>query len=82
MEKGGEPAGTWGRQRVGNGAADLGFGDGDTVRREDFEPLYGQFLDPRDPTGQTHLGSAPAGQRRAGRDLPCETGRPPGRDHG
>jgi len=55
VEKGGEPAGTW----VGNGAAELGFHDGDTVRREDFEPLYGQFLDPRDPTGQTYLGSAP-----------------------
>jgi hypothetical protein len=26
---------------------------------EDFEPLYGQFLDPRDPTGQTYLGSPP-----------------------
>jgi hypothetical protein len=55
VEKGGEPAGTW----VGNGAAELGFHDGDTVRREDFEPLYGQFLDPRDPTGQTYLGSPP-----------------------
>jgi hypothetical protein len=55
VEKGGEPAGTW----VGNGAAELGFGDGDTVRREDFEPLYGQFLDPRDTSGQTHLGSPP-----------------------
>jgi conjugative relaxase-like TrwC/TraI family protein len=55
VEKGGEPAGTW----IGNGAAELGFGDGDTVRREDFEPLYGQFLDPRDLTGQTHLGSPP-----------------------
>ena len=55
MEKGGEPAGTW----VGNGAAELGFSDGDTVRREDFEPLYGQFLDPRDPSGQTYLGSPP-----------------------
>jgi hypothetical protein len=41
VEKGGEPASTW----VDNGAADLGFGDGDTVRREDFEPLYGQFLE-------------------------------------
>jgi hypothetical protein len=41
VEKGGEPAGTWG----GNGVADLGFGDGDTVRREGFEPLYGQFLE-------------------------------------
>jgi conjugative relaxase-like TrwC/TraI family protein len=55
VEKGGEPAGTW----VGNGAAELGFKDGDMVRREDFEPLYGQFLDPRDPTGQTYLGSPP-----------------------
>ena len=55
VEKGGEPAGTW----VGNGAADLGFRDGDVVRREDFEPLYGQFLDPRDPSGQTYLGSPP-----------------------
>ena len=55
VEKGGEPAGTW----VGNGAAGLGFRDGDVVRREDFEPLYGQFLDPRDPSGQTYLGSPP-----------------------
>jgi conjugative relaxase-like TrwC/TraI family protein len=55
VEKGGEPAGTW----VGNGAAELGFHDGDVVCREDFEPLYGQFLDPRDPTGQTYLGSPP-----------------------
>jgi conjugative relaxase-like TrwC/TraI family protein len=55
VEKGGEPAGTW----VGNGAAELGFKDGDTVRRKDFEPLYGQFLDPRDPSGQTYLGSPP-----------------------
>jgi conjugative relaxase-like TrwC/TraI family protein len=37
----------------------LGFKDGDTVRREEFEPLYGQFLDPRDPDGQTYLGSPP-----------------------
>ena len=55
VEKGGEPAGTW----VGNGAAELGFCDGNTVRREDFEPLYGQFLDPRDPSGKTYLGSPP-----------------------
>ena len=55
VEKGGEPAGTW----VGNGAAELGFRDGNVVRREDFEPLYGQFLDPRDPSGQTYLGSPP-----------------------
>jgi hypothetical protein len=55
VEKGGEPAGIW----IGNGAAELGFRDGDVVRREDFEPLYGQFLDPRDPSGQTYLGSPP-----------------------
>src|SRR6266571_1535707 len=55
VEKGGEPAGTW----VGNGAAELGFNDGDTERREDFEPLFGQFLDPRDPAGKTFLGSPP-----------------------
>jgi conjugative relaxase-like TrwC/TraI family protein len=55
VEKGGEPAGTW----IGNGAAGLGFKDGDVVRREDFEPLYGQFLDPRDPARRTHLGSPP-----------------------
>jgi len=55
VEKGGEPAGTW----VGNDAAGLGFHDGDTVRREDFEPLNGQFLHPRDPTGGTYLGSSP-----------------------
>jgi hypothetical protein len=54
-EKGGEPAGTW----VGDGAAELGFKDGDTVRREGFEPLYGHFLDPRDPSGRTYLGRPP-----------------------
>ena len=53
VEKGGEPAGTW----AGNGAADLGFRDGDVVRREDFEPLYGQFLDPRDPRARPTLGA-------------------------
>ena len=55
VDNGGEPAGTW----VGEGAATLGFRDGDRVRREDFEPLYGQFLDPRDPTRQAYLGSPP-----------------------
>jgi len=43
VEKGGEPAGIW----IGGGAAGLGLRDGDAVRREDFEPLYGQFLDKR-----------------------------------
>src|SRR6266699_1277729 len=55
VEKGGEPAGTW----IGNGAAELGFNDGGVVRREDFEPLYGQFLDPRDPARRTYLGCPP-----------------------
>ncbi|MDA8321928.1 MAG: relaxase domain-containing protein, partial [Actinomycetota bacterium] len=55
VEKGGEPAGTW----IGDGAAVLGFNDGETVRREDFEPLYGHFLDPRDPARETYLGSPP-----------------------
>jgi conjugative relaxase-like TrwC/TraI family protein len=55
VEKGGEPAGTW----IGNGAAKLGFKDGDTVWREEFEPLYGQFLDTRDPSRRTYLGSPP-----------------------
>ncbi len=55
VEKGGEPAGIW----IGHGTAELGFRDGDTVWREDFEPLYGQFLDPRDASGRTYLGSPP-----------------------
>jgi hypothetical protein len=55
VEKGGEPAGTW----VGNGAAELGFKDGDVARREDFEPLYGQFRDPRDPAGRAYLDNPP-----------------------
>src|SRR6266704_3068982 len=55
VEKGGEPAGTW----IGNGASELDFNDGDVVRREDFEPLYGQFLDPRDLAAKTYLGSSP-----------------------
>jgi hypothetical protein len=40
VEKGRGPTGIW----IGDGAADLGFLDGDTVLRKDFEPLYGQFL--------------------------------------
>jgi hypothetical protein len=53
--EGREPPGRW----VGEGAADLGFHDGDIVQRESFERLYGQFIDPRDPSGQTRLGRAP-----------------------
>jgi hypothetical protein len=52
------------------------------VRREDFEPLYGQFLDPRDPTGRTYLGNPPRVNAELGRDLPGETGCAPGRDGG
>ena len=50
VEKGGEPAGIW----VGNGAAELGFRDGDVVRREDFEPLFARFLDSRDRFEDAH----------------------------
>ena len=53
--KGGEPPGRW----VGEGAADLGFHDGEIVERESFEQLYGEFIDPRDPSGQARLGRAP-----------------------
>ena len=31
-----------------------------------FERLYGQFLDPRDPAGETRLGRAPQRFRSAG----------------
>ena len=56
--KRGEPAGFW----VGEGAADLGFHDGDVVRQEDFVPLYGQLLDPRDRSGKACLGGPPRRQ--------------------
>lgn len=60
VEKGGEPAGTW----VGDGAAMLGFRDGDVVRRKDFEPLYGQFVDPReDLPREPGAGSTPSWRR-------------------
>ena len=54
-DKGGEPPGRW----QGGGLADLGFRDGQIIEREVFERLYGDFLDPRDPTGETRLGRAP-----------------------
>jgi hypothetical protein len=53
-DKGGEPAGRW----AGRGLAVLGFTAGQVIDRTVFEPLYGQHLDPRDPTGQTRLGRA------------------------
>src|SRR5258708_37160091 len=55
VEKGGEPAGTW----VGNGAAELGFRDGDVVRRGGLGPLYGHLLPPRAPPRDTDLCSPP-----------------------
>ncbi|MGH3401504.1 MAG: MobF family relaxase [Streptosporangiaceae bacterium] len=48
----GEPEGTW----IGEGLADLGIHDGDTVAEADFLALYDGFVNPR--TGE-HLGSAP-----------------------
>ena len=60
-EKGGEPPGRW----HGGGIAELGFGDGQVIEREVFERLYGKFVDPRDPTGQTRLGRAPQRFRSA-----------------
>lgn len=55
MDRDGEPISTC----VGSGATELGFRRGDIVRREDFEPLNGQFLDPRGPSRQAYLGSPP-----------------------
>jgi flagellar biosynthesis GTPase FlhF len=60
-EKGGEPPGRW----RGAGLADLGFQEGEVIDREVFERLYGQFLDPRDPDGQTRLGRSPQRFRSA-----------------
>ena len=54
-EKGGEPPGIW----TGKAGAELGLQPGATVDRQIFERLYGQHLDPRDPSGQTRLGRAP-----------------------
>jgi conjugative relaxase-like TrwC/TraI family protein len=55
-EKGGEPPGIW----TGKAVADLGLRLGGTVDRQVFERLYGQHLDPRDPSGNTRLGRAPS----------------------
>ena len=46
MEKGGEPPGVY----HGEALAELGIHDGDEVAREQFEPLFGQFIT---PTGET-----------------------------
>jgi conjugative relaxase-like TrwC/TraI family protein len=53
-EKGGEPPGRW----RGAGLAELGFRDGQLIDRPVFESLYGEFADPRDPSGETRLGRA------------------------
>ena len=53
-DKGGEPAGRW----AGRGLATLNFTAGQVIDRSVFEPLYGEHLDPRDPTGRTRLGRA------------------------
>jgi len=59
--KGGEPSGRW----RGAGLADLGFRAGQIIERDVFERLYGQFLDPRDPSGQARLGRMPQRFRSA-----------------
>ena len=53
--KGGEPPGRW----SGRGCRALGLLTGDVVDRAVFEPMYGKFADPRDPSGGTALGRAP-----------------------
>jgi hypothetical protein len=60
-ERGGEPPGIW----TGKGVAELGLRPGGVVDREVFEPLYGQHLDPRDPSGEAVLGRAPRRFRSA-----------------
>ena len=52
-DKGGEPAGRW----AGRGLATLNFTAGQVIDRSVFEPLYGEHLDPRDPTGQDQAGA-------------------------
>jgi conjugative relaxase-like TrwC/TraI family protein len=44
-----------GRYR-GEALAELGIHDGDVVKQAEFEPLFGRFADPRDPSGATTLG--------------------------
>jgi len=60
-ERGGEPPGTW----TGLDVAELGFEPGGIVRRDVFEPLYGQHADPRDQAGETTLGRAPGRYKTA-----------------
>jgi hypothetical protein len=60
-EKGGEPPGRW----QGGGLADLGFREHQVIDRQVFERLYGEFADPRDPSGESRLGRAPQRFRAA-----------------
>jgi len=60
-EKGGEPPGRW----RGAGLAELGFADGQLIDRDVFERLYGKFLDPRNPSGESRLGRSPQRFRSA-----------------
>jgi conjugative relaxase-like TrwC/TraI family protein len=60
-ERGGEPPGIW----TGKGVVELGLRRGGVVDREVFEPVYGQHLDPRDPSGEALLGRAPRRFRSA-----------------
>jgi hypothetical protein len=52
---GGEPPGVW----AGAGLATLGLSEGQLVDLDMFEKLFGEHVDPRDPTGRARLGRAP-----------------------
>jgi hypothetical protein len=52
---GGEPPGVW----AGAGLAALGLAEGQLVDLGMFEKLFGEHVDPRDPTGRARLGRAP-----------------------
>jgi hypothetical protein len=54
-DRGGEPLGCW----AGRGLGVLGFAEGEVIDRAVFEPLFGQYADPRDPSGSARLGRAP-----------------------
>ena len=59
-QKGDEPPGKW----MSEGLADLGIREGQPITKADeaaFAKMYGEFLDPRDPSGQTTLGRPPRG---------------------
>ncbi len=52
----GEPPGIW----TGLGCPELGLPIGSEVDNKIMEALYGGFMDPRDPGGETTLGRAPS----------------------